>query len=366
MLRPESAVTTAAMERMAPPPNAPAPEPLGAAAPIAPHAFDAAAVRERIALKAPRRVGGALRRLHLALRDRMPDAWVVQRNYFHRFGVYPDLRNPRRLTEKITWLKLHGATPLHTRCADKIAVRPWVAERIGAEYLVRAILIADTADALTPEAIPDAGFVVKATHDTGSVVICTDRAGFDWEACRARMRRALATPFWRRQRERHYRDIPPRLIVEELLVPDDPVVGLTDYKLLCFHGEPQWIECQIRPPGALYAAAYSLDWARLPWLQLAETADSVQYPGELPRPSRLEEMLHIVRTLAAPFPLVRVDLYEVGGRVLFGELTFTPAAGLERTEYTDPAVGPWLLDEELGDRLDMDRVRARLVELWAG
>lgn len=366
MLRSKSAVTAAIMESSAPPSNAPAPEPSGAAAPIAPHVFDAAAVRERIALRAPRRVGGTLRRLHLALRDRMPDAWVVRRNYFHRFGVYPDLRTPRRLSEKITWLKLHGATPLHTRCADKIAVRPWVAERIGAGHLVRAILIADTPDALTPEAIPDAGFVVKATHDTGSVAICTDRERFDWDACRARMREALATPFWRRQRERHYRDIPPRLIVEELLVPDDPAIGLTDYKFHCFHGEPLWIECQIRPPGALYNATYSLDWERQPWLQLADIADSVQYPAELPRPSCLSEMLRLARILAGPFPLARIDLYEVAGRVLFGEMTFTPAAGLERMEYADTAADPWRLDEELGDRLDMARVRARLAELRAG
>jgi hypothetical protein len=180
------------------------------------------------------------------------------------------------------------------------------------------------------------------------------------------MGEALATPFWRRQRERHYRDIPPRLIVEELLVPDDPVVGLTDYKLHCFHGEPQWIECQIRPPGELYNATYSREWERLPWLQLAEIGDSVQYPAELPRPSRLSEMLRIARILAAPFPLARIDLYEVGGRVLFGEMTFTPAAGLERLEYIDPAAGPWRLDEELGARLDMDRVRTRLAELRAG
>lgn len=353
------------MDELAKPPAVATP-PVGPGGPVRPHGFDTDALRSRFIQRA-RPADGPLRRLHLALRDSMPDAWVVRRNYFHRFGVYPDLRRPRRLSEKLTWLKLHGATPLHTLCADKVAVRPWVAERIGADALVRAILIADDPEALTPEAIPDAGFVVKATHDTGSVDICTDRARFDWEACRDRMRQALATPFWRRQRERHYRGIPPRLIVEELLLPDDPAVGLTDYKIHCLHGEPHWIECRIRPAaGTVYGATYSLEWERLPWLHLAGVSDSVQYPHELPRPSRLDDMLRIARRLATPFPLVRVDLYEVGGRVRFGEMTFTPAAALERVEYTDPAAGPWSLDEELGDRLDMDRVRAQLAALRAG
>ena len=331
----------------------------------APHGLDADALRARFPVRAAVR-GGLMRRIHLALRDWLPDAWVVRRNYFHRFGVYPDLRNPQRLSEKINWLKLHGATPLHSRCADKIAVRPWVADRIGKQYLVPVLLTADSAEALTPEAIPAPGFVIKATHDTGSVAICNDREQFDWAACRAAMGRALTTPFWRRQRERHYRDIPPRLIVEDLLIPDDPELGLTDYKVHCFHGEPQWIECQIRPPGMLYNASYSLEWERLPWLQLDEMSASLQLPSDIPRPAGLAEMLDIARVLSAPFPLTRVDLYEVGGRVLFGEITFTPAAGLERVEYRDPTVDPWQLDAELGARLDMGRVRAQLAALRAG
>ena len=352
------------MDELAKPPAVATP-PVGPVGPVRPHGFDTDALRSRFIQRA-RPADGPLRRLHLALRDSMPDAWVVRRNYFHRFGVYPDLRTPRRLSEKITWLKLHGATPLHTRCADKIAVRPWVAERIGAEHLVPALMTAETAGALTPEAISAPAFVVKATHDTGSVAICTDRAQFDWEACRAEMARALATPFWRCQRERHYRGIPPRLIVEPLLIPDDPAVGLTDHRIHCFHGEPQWIECTVRPQGGMFNACYGTGWDRLPWLHLDQLATSAQYPDDIARPARLADMLDIARTLSAPFPLARVDLYEVGGRVLFGEMTFTPAAGLERVEYADPAADPWQLDEELGARLDMEGMRRQLAALRAG
>lgn len=334
--------------------------------PRQPNTVDAETIAGRLPARRPPRLAGPLRRLQLALRDRLPDAWVVRRNYYHRFGVYPDLRNPRLLSEKITWLKLHGATPLHSRCADKIRVRQWVAERIGAAHLVRAILITEDPDALRPEAIPDARFVVKANHDTGSAILCHDRAAFDWQDCRDRMRKALATPFWMRQRERHYRDIPPGILVEEMLEPDDPAVGLTDYKFHCFHGVPQWIECQIRPPGALYSASYTTDWERIAWLQMADLQDSIPYRGEIPRPRQFARMLEIVQRLAAPFPLVRVDLYEVGDRVLFGEMTFTPAAGLERAEPLDPETPVTHHDAELGARLDMTRVRAQLARLRAG
>ena len=308
---------------------------------------------------------GLLRRLHLALRDRLPDEWVVRRNYFHRFGVYPDLNNPQTLSEKVTWLKLHGATPLHRRCADKIAVRDWVAARVGPEVLNRAILITENPADITPDVIPDRRFVVKANMDTGSVLLCHDRARFDWDACRARMAEALARPFWRIQRERQYRGIRPAIIVEHMLDPDDPAIGLTDHRILCLHGEPQFVEVTVVPPGALYCAVYSLDWVRLPIQVMAEASNSAVLPFELPRPGGLDRMLDIARRLSAPFPLVRVDLYETGRRVVFGELTFTPSAGLERIEARWPAPGadPRAEDRAWGAHLDMDRTRAQLAAL---
>jgi len=311
---------------------------------------------------------GLLRRLHLALRDRMPDEWVVRRNYFHRFGVYPDLRDPRTLSEKITWLKLHGATPLHRRCADKIAVRDWVADRVGAEVLNRAIMITEDPADITPAAIPDRRFVVKANLDTGSVVLCHDRDRFDWEGCRRRMAEALVRPFWRVQRERQYRGIRPAIIVEAMLDPDDPAIGLTDHRIYCFHGVPRFIEVTVVPPGAYFSAVYSPDWARMPVKMMAEASNSDELPFDLPRPALLARMLEVARSLSAPFPLVRVDLYDTGGRVVFGELTFTPSAGLERMEAARPVPGadPRAEDRAAGALLDMARTRAQLAALRAG
>lgn len=308
---------------------------------------------------------GLLRRLHLALRDWMPDEWVIRRNYFHRFGVYPDLSTPQTLSEKITWLKLHGATPLHRLCADKIAVRDWVAARVGPDVLNRAILITENPADITPDAIPDRRFVVKANMDTGSVLLCHDRARFDWAACRARMAEALARPFWRIQRERQYRGIRPAIIVEAMLDPDDPAIGLTDHRIYCFHGVPRLIEVTVLPPGGYFSAVYSPDWARMPVKMMAEASNSDELPFDLPRPALLARMLEVARNLSAPFPLVRVDLYETGGRVVFGELTFTPSAGLERIEARWPAPGadPRAEDRAWGAHLDMDRTRAQLAAL---
>jgi len=313
----------------------------------------------------PVRLPTAMRRLRAALRDRMPDAWVVRRNYFHRFGFYPDLCRPRLLSEKINWLKLHGVTPLHVRCADKIAVRPWVADRIGAEYLVRAILMTRDAAELRPEIIPDRQFAVKANNDTGSAILCHDRDHFDWEDCRRSIHHAMNRRFWRVQRELQYRDIPPGVIVEEMLHPDDPAFGLTDYKLHCFHGEPAFVELQLRPDGVLYSALYTLDWRRFPHRLMAEESNSVEYPFDYPRPERLDAMIALARRLSEPFPLCRVDLYETGSRLWFGELTFTPSAGLERFESFHPAPGedPTALDAHYGGLLDMDRTRAQLAAL---
>ena len=305
----------------------------------------------------------AVRRAHLMLRDRLPDAWVVRRNYWHLFGFYPDLKNPRLLSEKTNWLKLHGLAPIHTRLADKVAVRPWVAERIGAQHLIRNILTTDNIDDIRPENIPGDRFVIKGNNDTGSVFIVTDRARFDWQACRDTLRRTLYRKFYRVQREYQYRDIPPMVVVEELLDVEPPGSRITDYKFHCHNGRVAFVELRDWHDPSPSVAIFSRDWDYLPYVPNEGWASlpSVSQPPQ--RPPLLDRMIEIAETLAEPFPLVRVDLYQSRGQVWFGELTFTPAAGLERLERIEPGGDRTDIDALYGAAFDMDEARRRIAAL---
>jgi hypothetical protein len=306
----------------------------------------------------------ALRRAHLMLRDRMPDTWVVRRNYWHLFGFYPDLKNPRLLSEKINWLKLHGRAPIHTRLADKVAVRPWVAERIGAQHLVRNILTTTNIEDIRPESIPDTRFVIKGNNDSGAVFVVTDRDTFDWQACRDSLRRTLYRKFYMVQREYQYRDIPPMVVVEEMLDPEIAGARSWDYKFHCHNGRLAYVEVnECWPDQPSTNGLYSPDWKFLPYWANEGPNGRPASVQPVPRPALFDKMVEIAEKLSAPFPLVRVDLYQSRGQVWFGELTFTPAAGLERLERNETNGDRTDIDALYGSHFDMDEARRRIAAL---
>ena len=304
-----------------------------------------------------------LRRVHLALRDLMPDTWVVRRNYWHLFGFYPDLKQPALLSEKVNWLKLHGIAPIHTQLADKVAVRPWVAARIGSEHLIRTILTTDKIDDIRPENIPDERFIIKGNNDTGSFFVVTDRNAFDWQACRAQLRQTLYRKFYMVQREYQYRDIPPMVVVEELLEAEPPATRMTDYKLHCHNGKLAFVELRDWRDTEPCVAIYSRDWEHLPYILNEGRASLRPCRATLPRPALFDRMVQIAETLAGPFPLVRVDLYLARGQVWFGELTFTPAVGLERLERIEPGGDRTDIDALFGARFDLQEAKRRIAAL---
>lgn len=256
------------------------------------------------------------------IEERQPDAAVLRRQYAMHMGAPLDLDRPRLLVEKIQWLKLHDVTDLHRRCSDKIAVRGHVASMVGDDILIPAQAVLETADDLTPERIVADRFAAKTNHDCGGVVLCRDRATFDWTAARAKLRRHMARDYWRSQRELAYRGIRPRILVEDLLPGPDggPPV---DYKFLCFGGRVEMVQVIAGRGGRQTRTMMSPDWAVLPvrrrGIPVADAAPA--------RPPRLDAMLEIARALSAPFRFCRVDLYAVEGAIHFGEYAFYPDGG---------------------------------------
>jgi hypothetical protein len=258
------------------------------------------------------------RRLTRLLSARTCVRW--QHEVYHR--APPDLRAPATFNEKLAWLKLQPPEPGARECSDKLLVRRHVEARCGPGILNELLGVYRRVEEIDLAALPSA-FVLKPTHTSGSNVVCPDRATLDWPAARATLRRALGSDYYWVGREPNYRGLERRIVCERFL--GEPGAELPDYKIFCFHGEPRLVQVDTCRFVGHRRELYDLAWRPLRFC--------IEHPlpdRPMPRPTRLEELLDRARQLAAGFRFVRVDLYQVGERVVFGELTFYPGGGLNR------------------------------------
>lgn len=268
----------------------------------------------------------------------LPDEAAIRRKYRRQYDREIDLENPRRFSEKLQWLKLHWRHPLLTRCADKHAVRPFVAERIGPAALKECYGVYEHPADIDPAALPDA-FVLKTNHGCGQNLFCTDKERFDWGRARTALGRCLKHNNYYAAREWAYRDIPPRILCEEHLTPDGGF--LEEYAFYCFNGTPRFFEF-LHTRGPLRRIGM-FD------LEFRPTGRRYLSPPLLapPEPTPLyEQALANARALCREFPFVRVDQFAARGRLTFGELTFYPLGGFP--EFRCPG-----MDEALGGLLEL-------------
>ncbi|MBB1512578.1 glycosyl transferase [Tessaracoccus sp. MC1627] len=251
-----------------------------------------------------------------------------------------NLDDPQKLSEKIQWLKLYDSTPMKGQLADKYLVREWVEAKIGAHYLVPLVGVWGHDETFTLQGLPKR-FALKATHGSGWNVIVEDRARLRERVIRKRvsqwmnMRKAMTGGF-----ELHYEFSEPRVIAEAHLADDSG--GLRDYKFMMIHGELQFILAIQGRYTHEQSGVYDGHWRRMPF----DYGYRAGEPHDIARPKALREMVEIAETLSSDFPLVRVDFYEVDGRVYFGEVTFTPGNGLSDFD-------PIEHDSEFGSRLNL-------------
>ena len=259
--------------------------------------------------------------------------------YLWRFRSWPNLRKPTTFNEHIQAHKLFDRDPLLTLTADKYAVRDYVANRIGEQYLVPMLQYARHPEDLNLADLPQS-FVLKATHGNSATLIVRDKSTADWEQAVNTMNAWLKTNWYKFNKEWAYQAIPPGLIVERFL--DDDGAPPPDYKFFVINHRIRLVQVDVGRFGDHQRILLSPSWRPL----------AVQYgfprPGSIERPPHLGEMLRIAEELSADFPIVRVDLYDHQGQVLFGELTHYPEAG------TVPFI-PHMFDQLLGDMWTSDR-----------
>ena len=210
-----------------------------------------------------------------------------------------------------------------TRMADKYAVRSYVAEKGFPEILNELYGVYDSPDEIDLAKLPDS-FVIKGTHGSGMNLICRDKKALDWTDCCNKMKCWLKTNYYRLGREWAYKDIRPRLICEKYL-ENSEAGELIDYKFYCYISKPEVLfVCTKRySPEGLRYDAFDMNWRRVNACKGKPQSDLSVY-----KPDNLDEMIDTARQLCGRFPFIRVDLYSVDRKIVFGEFTFYPDNGL--------------------------------------
>ena len=260
------------------------------------------------------------------------------RKNLHR---WPDLKNPRTFNEKLCWLKLHRREPEMSVMVDKAQAKDYVRDILGEEYIIPTFGLWERAEDIDFGLLPDR-FVMKGTHDSGRVIVCTDKNQLDFDRARQEMQQSLDRDFYAITREWPYKNVPHRIIAEQFIRQSDG--GLTDYKFFCFNGHVDCVMvCIDRHLGKPRFYFFDRNWN---FLRLNKRGVAAPEGFTLPRPEGMERMFEIASILSKGQPFVRVDLYNVDGKIYFGELTFYPDGGV------DPNILP-STDQRWGDLLDL-------------
>lgn len=266
----------------------------------------------------------------------LPDDLYLKIVYRLRVHKKLHLDNPTTFTEKIQRMKLEDHNPLYPVIADKYAVRKFVADRIGEEYLIPLYGVYSSENEIPFEKLPNE-YVLKATHDSGGMVVVPDKNQVDIKKVKKKLRKCLKRNFYWKGREWCYKDIKPGIICEELL--RDPVKkDLYDYKIYCFHGKPKMV---LIASERGTKTKYDFFDTEFHPLDLRLSGPNSDTPKE--KPKNYEKMLELAEKLSDGFQQVRVDFYNIEGRIYFGEMTLYDSSGLDPfdPDEWDTIVGSW-------------------------
>ena len=235
---------------------------------------------------------------------------------------------PMTFTEKIQWRKLYDSNPKFSECADKVRVRDYIRKKFDFEgdgnemiSVPRFYGVYERPEDIDYDALPKE-FVLKTNHASAQFIIVKDKDKLDKAETARTLSKWLNVNFYYAEAERLYRDIEPRIICEELLHAQ-----ITDYRFYCFNGKPLFVRVTAHDsdsPSGYVGNTYNTKWQEAPFVWKADTVTKPQK-----KPENLDQMLKCAAILSSDFAFVRVDLYSIGGKVYFSEMTFTPDSGLQ-------------------------------------
>ena len=294
-------------------------------------------------LKNPERI---LKRVLLSCRDFIPDRIYLKWMYRLEMKKRLNFDNPETFSEKLQWLKLYDRKPEYTDLVDKAKAKQIVGEKIGFEHIIPTIGEWERVEDIDWDRLPNQ-FVLKTTHGGGGcgVVICNDISKFDKKPAKKKLNASLKSNIYKSCREWPYKNISKKIIAEKY-ISSSTHSELKDYKFFCFNGEPKFLKVDFGRFSEHHANYYDLEWNLLSYGETGLEPD----PHHVEKmPVNFDKMIEIASILSEGLPFVRIDLYNVNGKIYFGEITFYPASGL--LPWTDSKT-----DLEIGKYLQLPKV----------
>lgn len=272
--------------------------------------------------------------------QKITDEQYLKKHYKARFGKELNLEVPTTFSEKIQWLKLYNRKPIYTTMADKYAVREYVSSLIGEQYLIPLVGGPwKSFGEIDFDALPNQ-FVLKCTHDSGGMVIVRNKEEMDYNSTKKIIEYSLSKNYYYHCREWSYKAIQPQIIAEEYMQNDDGS-EVKDYKFMMFNSVFKCLfVCTNRFSGQdLNVTFFSPEWLRMPFERKYHSDTR-----EIECPQTYKEMIEIAHKLSADTVFSRIDLYEINGKVYFGEITLYPGSGMEVFDPIewDAELGSWL------------------------
>lgn len=269
--------------------------------------------------------------IHFQLRkvlvEIFPDNLYLIWEYYYRTGRFLNLLNPKTFTEKIQWLKLYYIKAEYTRMVDKVDAKEYAANLIGEEYIIPTLGVWNSAEEIDWNALPNQ-FVIKATNDSGGIVVCRNKTTLDIEKAVSKLKKGIGKNYYKYNKEYPYKDVKPRIIAEKYMEDKSShCTDLVDYKFYCFNGTPLY--CQVIQNRSTRETIdfFDMNWNLMPFIGLNKNV--IHSDKAVPCPHNYKKMQELVKALiTSDMPFVRVDLYEVNGAVFFGEITFFPKSGM--------------------------------------
>ena len=270
----------------------------------------------------------------------MSDEKFVKKEYQLAMGRKLDIEKPCTYNEKLQWLKLYDRNPLYAVLVDKYEAKKYVGAIIGEEYIIPTLGVWNNFDEINFDLLPEQ-FVLKCTHDSGGVVICKSKSEFDVKNARKKINKCLKRNYFYAHREWPYKNVKPRIIAEKYM-EDEKTQELRDYKFFVFNGEAKMLF--IAKDRQVKGEETKFDFFDMEFNHLHFKNGHPNSEDSPKKPCLFEEMKLLAEKLAKGLVHVRVDFYEVNGKIYWGELTFSHWSGLVpfEPEEWDYRIGEWL------------------------
>lgn len=273
----------------------------------------------------------------------VPDKLYIRLFYKLEFNKKLNLKDVKTFNEKLQWLKIHDRKSEYTKLVDKYKVKEYVGNKIGVEYIIPTLGVWDKFQDINFSLLPNQ-FVLKCTHDSGGLIICRDKNSFNIKENKKKIEKLLRRNFYYSGREWPYKNVKPRIIAEKYMV-DESNKELKDYKFFCFNGKVKFFKVDFDRFIEHHANYYDTNLNLLPFGEVICPPD---FNRKIEIPNNINEMINLAEKLAKDIPFVRVDFYNVNGKIYFGEMTFYPAAGFGKFEPEE-----W--DKKIGDMLELPK-----------